>query len=119
MKKIFFRYRVHPNDLLRNTDVRELPNPSDNQEDFFIWFLRNYQSDNRITYIDDLYKLLNNEFSNQEDKLDLIRQLGDKTDIEIQEEINLIEEDLKNEAYENFYHLLFSNKIEIVSNYEK
>ncbi len=119
MKKILFRYNAHPGDLLRNTDVVELPNPNDNLEDFLIWFLHNYQSDNRITYIDDLNKLLQNEFSIEEDRADLIEQIGTKTDKEIQEEIHFVEKSLKAEAYQNFYHLLLSNKIEILSNNEK
>jgi hypothetical protein len=119
MKKIFFRYKVHPGDLLRNTDVIELPNPNDNLEDFLIWFLHNYQSDNRIAYLDDLSKLIDNEFSSEEDRADLIKKIGHKTDEEMQEEINLIEDELKKEAFENFYQLLLLNKIEILGDDEK
>lgn len=119
MEKLFFRYKVHPGDLLRNSDVVELPNPNDNLEDFLIWFLHKYQSDNRITYLDDLNKLLYDEFSSEEDRSIFIKQLGNKTDIEIQEEADLVENDLIIEAYKNFYHLLLSNKIEIVSSNEK
>jgi hypothetical protein len=119
MEKLYFRYKVHPGDFLRNSDVVELPNPNDNLEDFLIWFLRNYQSDNRITYIDDLYKLLHNEFSNESDKADFIKQIGTKSVAEIQEEISLVESELKSEAYENFYHLILSNKIEIIADAKK
>ncbi len=119
MNKLYFKYKVHQGDFLRNTDIVELPNPNDNPEDFLIWFLSNYQSDNRIAYIDDLYKLLYNEFSTEEGKAEFINQIGPKTDKEIQEEINLIEDELKIEAYSNFYNLLLSNKIEIISDNEK
>lgn len=119
MKKTFFRYRVHPGDLLRNTGVVELPNPNNNLEDFLIWFLHNYQSDNRIAYIDDLNKLLHDEFSSEEDRVNFIIQLGNKSDKEIQEQIKLVEDELKVEAYTNFYHLILSNKIEILSDNEK
>lgn len=118
MKKLFFQYKVHPGDLLRNADIVELPNPKDNFEGFLVWFLNNYQSDNRIAYIDDLYKLLHNEFSSEEDRSDFIKQIGNKTAAEIEDEIDLVEDKLKVEAYKNFYHLLFSNKIEIVSSNE-
>jgi hypothetical protein len=119
MKKILFKYKVHPGDFLRNDGVVELPNPNDNLENFFIWFLNNYQSDNCIAYLDDLYKLLHNEFSNDEDRVEFINQIGNKTALEIQEEIDFVADILKAEAYRNFYHLLLSNKIEIVSNNEK
>lgn len=119
MKKIFFRHIVHPGDLFRNTDVVELPHPNENLEDFLIWFLHNYQSDNRVAYIDDLSKLLYNEFSIEGDKVDFTNQIGTKTDKEIQAEISKVEDELKTEAYENFYQLLLSNKIEIVSDNEK
>lgn len=119
MKKIFFRFKVHPGDLLRNTDIVELPSPNENLEDFLIWFLRKYQSDDRIAHLDDLNKLLHNEFSSEIDKTDFIKQIGTKTDNEVQEEINLVEDELKGEAYKNFYHLLLSNEIEIVSNDKK
>jgi len=91
----------------------ELPNPDENLEGFLIWFLRTYQSDSRVTYVDDLYKLLHNEFSNEEDRMELLQQVGTKTNIEIQEEIKLVEDELKKEAFENFYKLILSNKIEL------
>lgn len=119
MKKLYFRYKSHPGDFFRNTDILELPNPNDNLEDFLIWFLSNYQSDNRIAYIDDLHKLMHNEFSHEEDKNEFINQVGIKTEKEIQEEISSVEKELKFEAYKNFYHLLLSNKIEIINDNEK
>jgi hypothetical protein len=113
MQKPLFRYKQHPGDLYRNTDLVELPNPDENLEGFLIWFLRSYQSDSRVTYVDDLYKLLHNEFSNEEDRMELLQQVGTKTEMEIQGEIKLVEEELKMEAYKNFYQLLLSNKIEL------
>jgi hypothetical protein len=35
------------------------------------------------------------------------------------EDIKMLENELKAEAYKNFYHLLLSNKIEIVADNEK
>jgi len=114
MRKISFKYKIHPGDLLRNTDSVELPNPDENLEDFLVWFLDNYQSDNRIAYLNDLYLLLDNEFSNDSDKQDFVNHLKDKTEKGIQEEITEIEHNCKDEAYRNFYHLLSSDKIEIL-----
>lgn len=113
MKPLHFRYKSHPGDLLRNTDIVPLPDPKENLEDFLVWFLTHYQSDDRIAYLDDLYKLLHNEFSNEEDRLKFVDQRDDT--IEIQDEIDLIEKDLEAEAYENFYHLLRTDRIEIVA----
>lgn len=113
MQKLFFRYKDHPGDLLRNSESIELPNPNDNLEGFLIWFLSNYQSDHRIAYLDDLYKLLYNEYSNEKDRLTVLNTLGIKTEKEIQENISSVENELKEEAYKSFYHLLLSNKIEV------
>jgi replication fork clamp-binding protein CrfC len=114
MRKIYFKYKIHPGDLLRNTDSVELPNPDENLEDFLVWFLDKYQSDNRIAYLNDLYLLLDNEFSNDPEKLNAGDHLKDKTEKEIQEEITKIENNCKDEAYRNFYHLLLTDNIEIV-----
>ena len=119
MKKVYFRYKIHPRDFFRSTDVIELPNANENFEEFLIWFLDNYQSDDRIAYLDDLYKLLYNEYSNENDKFSFIKQIGCNTENEIREEINLRENKLKEEAYKNFYNLLLTNQIEILNNYEE
>jgi hypothetical protein len=114
MKKILFKYKEHPGDLFRNTDVIELPNPDNNLEDFLIWFLDNYQSDKRIAHIDDLSKLVENEFLDENEKERFKNFIGNKTQEELLSEIELIENELKAEAFRNFYYLLLSNKIEIV-----
>ncbi|MEG0760747.1 hypothetical protein [Chryseobacterium sp.] len=44
---------------------------------------------------------------------------GAKTKEEIQIEINEVEDDLKQRAYENFYQLILDDKIEIITNGEK
>jgi hypothetical protein len=114
MKKILFKYKEHPGDLFRNTDVIELPNPDNNLEDFLICFLDNYQSDKRIAHIDDLSKLVENEFLDENEKERFENFIGNKTQEELLSEIELIENELKAEAFRNFYNLLLSNKIEIV-----
>jgi hypothetical protein len=69
MSKVCFKYKSHPGDLLRNSEKTELPNPDSNLEDFLIWFLDNYQSDSRISYIDDLSKLVDDEFVDENDRV--------------------------------------------------
>lgn len=119
MKKIYFKYKSHPGDLLRNSEITELPNPENNLEDFLIWFLDNYQSDNRVSYIDDLSKLVDDEFIDENDKVKFENKIGNKSKSEKMEEIRTIENELEIEAYKKFYHLLLSNKIEIVAKNEK
>jgi hypothetical protein len=114
MEKTFFRYRKHPGDFLRNTDLLELPNPDENLEDFLISFLDHYQSDSRIAYINDLDKLLYDEFTDELEISKFIEEIGEKSKLEIQEEIKQIETELKDEAFKNFYQLLLENKIEVL-----
>jgi hypothetical protein len=110
-----FHYTTHPGDLFRNTSVVELPNPETHLEDFLIWFLDCYQTDDRVAYINDLYKLLHNEFRNDEDRIAFMDEIGHLSHSEIQNEIKEVEENLKAEAYENFYCLLRDNKIVLVN----
>ena len=113
MNNIYFRYKEHPADLLRSTDIVELPNPEENLEEFLVWFLKNYQSDSQVTYLNDLYKLLHNDFTNESDEADFIEFSGKQTEKEIREEINLTELKLKNKGYQNFHELVQENKIEV------
>lgn len=115
MKKIFFKYRVHPGDLLRDAEITELPNPDEQLEDFLIWFLDNYQSDSRIAYINDISKLVDDEFLDENEKQEFEKITGNKTKDELLLEIELVENELKTEAYCNFYNLLLSDKIQIIS----
>jgi hypothetical protein len=92
----------------------ELPNPDKNLELFLIWFLDNYQSDKRIAHIDDISKIINDEFIDLDEKSNLKPIRVDKSKEELLIEITLVENELKAEAYKNFYHLLLSQKIEII-----
>ncbi len=114
MKRVYFRYKTHPGDLLRNSNFMELPNPDKNLELFLIWFLDNYQSDKRIAHIDDISKIINDEFIDLDEKSNLKPIRVDKSKEELLIEITLVENELKAEAYKNFYHLLLSQKIEII-----
>ena len=119
MNTLSFKYKEHPGDFFRNTDVISLPNPKDDLEIFLVQFLKNYQSDERVTYLDDLYKLLDDDFFKDEDKQEFIKTIGNKTEKEIAAEIQVIENELINEAYSNFYDLVLAKQIEIIDNGEK
>lgn len=115
MNKIYFRFKSHPGDFLRNSEITEMPNPDENLEEFLIWFLENYQSDKRIAHINDLSKLIDNEFSDENDKANFLKIIGIKTENELISEIEIVENELKTEAYKNFYNLVLTNKIEILN----
>lgn len=119
MNKIYFKFKEHPGDLFRNTDIIELPNPCQDLESFFVNFLNHYQSDNRVSELDDLYKFIYNEFDNQKAKNDLIVKHNLNSNEDAQLIINSIEDELKNEAFGNFYNFLLDNKIELIQSYEK
>ena len=119
MNIISYKYEQHPGDFFRNTNVVQLPNPNDNPEEFLISFLKNYQSDNRVAYLDDLVKLLHNEFDNEIDKEAFVKIIGNKTEKEIKKELKSVENELKNEAYKNFYNLIINNKIKIIIDAKK
>lgn len=115
MSEVLFKYRVHPGDFFRNAEIAKLPDPNNDLEGFLIWFLDDYQSDERIAYINDLWMLL-------EDQQVTPVQVNEKTfysNGEIQAEIAELESQLKDEAYRNFYDLLRENKIQIISRDEE
>jgi hypothetical protein len=84
-----------------------------------VFFLNRYQSDERVSSINDFYKLLHNEIEDESEKQNLIDEFNIKSINQIKEEINLIELQLKNEAYMNFYKFVNENRIEIIYDYEK
>ena len=116
MDTVYFKYKEHPKDLLRSTDTVKIPNPVDDLEGFLIQFLKCYQSDERVAYIEDLYKFIDDEFFDEADKNSFIEIIGNKNEQEIKAEIQRIETELKNEAYVNFYNLVQTKQIEIIYN---
>jgi hypothetical protein len=111
MDKISFRFKTHPGDLFRSTYLVELPDPDKNLGEFLLYFLDCYQTDQRVYYTDQLYKLLNGEFS-KEDRATFIEYHGNKKKAKILEEIETVENELRLEAYENFYKLVLLDEIE-------
>ncbi|MGC4127978.1 MAG: hypothetical protein QM564_00140 [Bergeyella sp.] len=116
MNKVYFKYKEHPGDFFRNTDIAELPNPQKDLESFLVQFLPNYQSDERIAFLDDLYKLIDDDFFDEKDKVEFVHQIGIKSNAELKTDIQLLENDLKQSAFKNFYNLVQQNKIEIIDN---
>lgn len=112
--KIYFKFNEHPGDLFRNRSIIELRDPENDLENFLVQFLKHYQSDERIAYVNDLYKLLYEEFYDEEDKIRFIKINGFKTSDEIIDEIQTIEHKLKEEAFENFYHLTITKRIDLI-----
>lgn len=113
--KAFFKFKEHPGDFFRNTDLVKLPDINKDFDEFLIQFLPNYQSDNTVTYLDDLYKLLFDEFESICHKKNFISTSGITCKEKIQEEIELTIERLKYKALDNFYRLLYSQKIEVLN----
>jgi hypothetical protein len=58
------------------------------------------------------------EFTDENAKDKVVGMVGNKTKSELLSEIELLEEELKIEAYKNFNYLLTLNKIEIIRNNE-
>lgn len=114
-----FKYRTPPGDFLRNAELQHLPDPENDLEQFLIWFLDHYQSDSRVAYLDDLSKLRDDEFENNEARQSVLNSIGHLSKSEIREEIASIEAELKFEAFKNFYWLTRANKIEIVAAHQE
>ena len=113
--QVYFRYKEHPGDLFRSTDIIELPDPEKDQDTFLVQFLPNYQSEQTVAYLNDLYKLFHDEFSDDEDKTNIIETVGDKTLEQVDKEIKTVTQKLINQALRNFYILVLNNEIEIIN----
>jgi hypothetical protein len=113
MQKVHFRYRVHPGDVLRNTERIALPNPETDPEGFLVQFLRNYTSDPRLSSIDEISKFIFDEFEEIHQQEACILKHGLSSKAHARSIISALETELKSEAYHNFYHVLLSDGIEI------
>ena len=119
IENVYFRYKEHPGDFFRDISPIELPNPKTNLEEFLVSFLKDYQGDSSVAYLDDLYKLLFDEFSNEVDQNKFIQLYGKRPIEALNAEIKLTEENLLAEAYKNFYFYLSNDKIEIIESAQK
>lgn len=113
--QVYFRFRVHPGDLYRSTDIIELPDPEKDQDTFLVQFLPNYQSDQNVAYLNDLYKIFHDEFSDDEDKENILKTVGDKTLEQVDKEIKRATKELYVEALRNFNKLVLNDEIEIIN----
>lgn len=116
MSEINFKFNNHPGDFFRSCSIIQLPDPEKDTQNFLIQFLKNYQSDDRVAFIEDLYKLLDNDFYDEQERNKLIEFIGPKNDDEIMAVIKLKEKELINDAYKNFYHLIRTKQIQIIKN---
>ena len=120
MKNILFKFKKLPGDLLRGTSTLQLPDPEKDLDTFLVQFLPLYQTDNTVSYVNDLYKLLDDDFQDDDDLIKFINYIGgEKSKEEIKNEIKSIENELIAKAYKNFYQLILENKIEIITDAEK
>jgi len=109
-------YRIKKSNLTSSwkTMAHEFPDPVKDAEEFLVQFLPWYETDNQVTYLDDLYKLLFDEFQSESDKINFIEFCNLTEESEIKDEIIRTEKALKIRAYDNFYSLVKNNKIEIL-----
>lgn len=111
----YFRFREHPGDLFRSTDIIKLPDLDKDQNTFLVQFLPNYQSDQTVAYLNDLYKIFHDEFNDNEDRANILETVGDKTLELVDKEIRTVTQELYNQALRNFYELILNNNIEIIN----
>lgn len=119
MNKVLFKFKNHPGDLFRSTDIVELPDPDQDLEGFLVQFLPMYQTDDTVALLNDLYKISDDNLFDNQKEIKFIEQLGFMTKEEVESEIPKIESQLKMEAYKHFYGLIYSNEIEIIQHGEK
>lgn len=108
-KHLYFKYNYPPSDVI-DEEVHLLPNPQQDIEGFLGWFLKDYQSDERVTHLKDLYNKLQSKKSNSK-----VEKQSLNLKVQVEKEITILEDDLRLEACENFYKLLMKNTVEIVS----
>ena len=113
--QVYFRFRDHPGDLFRSSDVVKLTDPDIDLDAFLVQFLPNYQSCPNVAYLNNLYKLFHDEFIDNEDKESFLEIIGDKSLELVDEEIKTIRHELYVEALRNFYQIVLNNKIEIIN----
>ena len=78
MKNILFKFKKLPSDLLRGTSTLQLPDPEKDLDTFLVQFLPLYQTDNTVSYVNDLYKLLDDDFQDDDDLIKFINFLNSK-----------------------------------------
>ena len=115
-RKLRFRFKIHPGDLFRDTSIQEMPDPYNDQEQFWVWFHPRFQSSQDIYELNNLYKLLHDEefdedFIEDNDWYDHYSSLDEK---KLKSEIQKLETEITADCYENFYRLVRDELIEII-----
>lgn len=111
MLKLSFKYKIYSGGLFRDNSIQVLPDFKTQKQEFWIWFHPNYQSDEKIAYLNDLYKWYDDEL-----ELPEIIQFGHMNKEELSIEIERIEQKLDFESLLYFYELIKSGEIEIIFN---
>ncbi|MBX3244578.1 MAG: hypothetical protein KF685_09005 [Acidobacteria bacterium] len=111
---MYFQFRSHPGDLLRNTDVIKLPDPISEQETFWVWFHPCYQNSDDIFLLNRLYKVNEKEVDSEEERREFEKDFGILTEATIADEIKKLEAKITVDAFQNFYHLIHSGQIHIL-----
>lgn len=79
-----------------------MPNPDIDLEAFLVAFLDCYQSDARVTLLNDLYKLQNNEFESEIEEQKFMNSLSSEELANMEQTIQNIESELRLEAELNY-----------------
>lgn len=117
--KILFQYKEHPGDFYRDSSIQELPDPYLQQQDFWVWFLPKYQNDETVSLLNDLYKIQDGCFWDENEKAEFMSRNEINNNTELDEKIDQIEEYLTFKSYKNFYQLIRDGKLEIFKNGKK
>lgn|SRR5699024_7136474 len=111
---IYFKYKNHPGDLLRDDSVQRLPNFNTEKEDFRVWFHPDYSGSETVAYLNDLYKWLDEKLDEEEEQK-FLQYYGAMTKEEIEVEIERTEAVLDLESLEGFWRMVEIGKVLIYS----
>lgn len=111
----YFHFPQHPGDFFRNESPRILPDPQEDLESFLLCFLEHYQSDVRVMRLNDFYKKLHNDFESDAEEQHFEAHYGSFSDNELLAQIQTMEDQLKQEAYQNYKDWICSGKIILYS----
>lgn len=112
MASIYFKYKTHPGDLFRDDTVHPLPAPVTEREESWIWFLLCYQSDEKVAFLNDLYKYHDQELSEAEE-INFEKHHGKMNHTMLFNKIKQVEQELDLESLKNFYRLVKLGRIKV------
>lgn len=115
-RKMYFRFKKHPSDLLRDTSIQPLPDPVREQETFWVWFHPCFQISDDVSELNDLYKILHDEEFDEDFKADnpWYDYYSSMSKEEIISAIAEYEQAITHQSLENFYRLVRNGEVEII-----